>query len=321
MYKWQKIVTVLLLVVLWPWPVWVAEADPVPQNIVTGVVSDPDQLSPIWGYNITQWNNYILPLARSHGLDPDLIAAVMETESNGLPHVVSYVGAVGLMGIMPHGPGFAYRPSSEELMNPGINMRWGVTILAQVIRQAGGDVYAALSAYNGGWDQAHKSVPRRYASDVLNDYGRAIVARSGIDPDIATRWTIAIELHGGNIGAERFILGDEQVSGLHMYGEHVLYYDVTSDSTPYYIKAYAVPVTLVVPLDADDESGVTVSPLEEQILNRLNEEKPIKVSHNNPRIILACLPSLPRLQGRINSRWFAPSDCPNRRRPPETPAE
>ena len=97
-------------------------------------------LSPIWGPTIRQWSTYIGVLAETHGLDPDFIAAVVKEESNGRMDGVSLVGAVGLMGVMPKGPGLEWRPTSEELVNPGVNLRWGVAILAEVVRQAGGDL-------------------------------------------------------------------------------------------------------------------------------------------------------------------------------------
>ena len=55
-------------------------------------------LSPMWGPTIRQWSTYIGVLAKTHGLDPDFIAAVVKEESNGRLDGVSSVGAVGLLG-------------------------------------------------------------------------------------------------------------------------------------------------------------------------------------------------------------------------------
>ena len=75
-------------------------------------------LSPMWGPTIRQWSTYIGVLAETHGLDPDFIAAVVQEESNGRKDGVSTVGAVGLMGVMPQGPGLEWRPTTEELLKP-----------------------------------------------------------------------------------------------------------------------------------------------------------------------------------------------------------
>jgi hypothetical protein len=55
--------------------------------------------------------------------------------------------------------------------------------LAQVIRDGNGDVFYALAAYNGGWDQIHLRVTRRYATDVLDNYVRAVAVEQGLPSD------------------------------------------------------------------------------------------------------------------------------------------
>lgn len=266
-------------------------------------------LSPIWGSNISQWSDQIASEARANGLDPDFIAAVVEAESNGNQHVVSRVGAVGLMGVMPTGPGLEWRPAPELLENPTINLSWGVAILAEIIRQSGGDIVAALAAYSGGWDQANRRVPQEYASQVLNAYGRAVASRSDVSPDIAAKWTVAAEISRGHIPAERLILSDRPVSGLRKYGEHVIYSYVDQRGKAYYVKGFAVPLALVVPLELDDGSSSTHA-LDEQLLARLGMGD-TKLDRNIPRVVQACLPSLSRLRGRLATRWYAPSACPS----------
>lgn len=267
-------------------------------------------LSPIWGPAIQRWSSYIAVLSDFYGLDPDFIAAVIEEESNGDPLVVSRVGAVGLMGIMPAGPGLEWRPPAEALENPSTNLRWGVAILAEIVRQSGGDLYAALAAYSGGWSQAERGVPRAYAARVLHNYGRAVALRSGISPDIASQWTLAVEIRQGNVpGDSLLVLGVQPISGLLTYGEHIVYNYIDKTGRAYYVKAYAVPVALVMPV-GDDSTAVTADSLEEQLQARLDQTA-VKISTSNPGIIEACLPSLSRLRGRASTRWFAPSYCPS----------
>src|SRR5688572_15901673 len=82
-------------------------------------------LSPYWDRSIDQWSTQIGMVAHSYGLDPDLIASVVNAESNGIPDGISYMGAVGLMGVMPTGPGMEWRPTTDELIDPTTNLTWG----------------------------------------------------------------------------------------------------------------------------------------------------------------------------------------------------
>ncbi len=268
-------------------------------------------ISSIWGPTIQQWAPYIAVLADYYGLDPDFIAAVIKEESNGDPSVVSRVGAVGLMGVMPASPGLEWRPPAEELNNASTNLRWGVAILSEIVRQSGGDLAAALAAYSGGWKQASRAVPRQYAASVLNNYGRAVAARSGISPDIASQWTIAVEIRMRDVPAESLlILGDDQpVSGLLTYGEHVVYAYVAQSGEAYYVQGYAVPVALVAPGSDNSLSG-SADDLDIQLQARMGQMI-LKIPTSNPRILAACLPSLSRLRGHVSTRWFAPSYCPS----------
>ncbi|MCA9945771.1 MAG: lytic transglycosylase domain-containing protein, partial [Anaerolineales bacterium] len=262
---------------------------------------------------IRQWSTYIGILADTHGLDPDFIAAVVEEESNGRLDGVSSVGAVGLMGVMPQGPGLEWRPTTEELMIPSVNLRWGVAILAEVVRQAGGDLASALAAYSGGWEYVGSSVPQAYASNVLDNYARAVLIREGISPDIAAQWTIAIEINKGYVPNEPFlVLGQQPVSGLYTYAKHRVYDYVDDFGRSYFINGYVVPVALVVPADPDPHIMTFGSgdEIDLHLQARLGQDS-VKIDNSNPRIILACLPSLSRLRGIASTRWFAPSGCPS----------
>lgn len=281
---------------------------PTPMQAQEVVMEDPI-LSPMWKPLIQQWSSYINTMAESSGLDPDLIAAVINEESNGDPSVVSYAGAVGLMGVMPTGPGLEWRPSQNELKNPMVNLRWGVSILAEVVKHSGGDLYAALAAYSGGWGQVNSRVPRAYAASVLDKYGRAVLIRQGLSPDIAAQWTIAVELTKGNVPHDSLlVLGDQPLSGLHTYAEHLIFNYVDADGQAFYVRGYVVPVALVVPLDPETgaptpEDVPPTGPALENV-----DGSPMQL---NPRVLMACLPSLSRLRGHVSTRWFAPTDCPD----------
>jgi hypothetical protein len=275
--------------------------------------SNETGLAPTWNAAIQRWAPQIIAVARAHGIDPDLVAAVMQSESNGRDYVVSHAGAVGLMGVMPQGPGLEWRPSPEELANPNVNLRWGVAILSEIIRQSGGDIYAALAAYNGGWHQAHYNMPRVYAAHVLDDYGRAVAARNGISPDIASHWTVAVEIRRGHVPVERLIFGQQPVSGLRMYGEHVVYNYVDRQGRALYVRGYAVPLAIVQPMADEVDMSGHGDELEPELQARLGLVE-LKQGGSNPRIIRACLPSLSRLRGHVSTRWYAPESCPSWRR-------
>ncbi|TAK22160.1 MAG: lytic transglycosylase domain-containing protein [Chloroflexota bacterium] len=86
---------------------------------------------------IRQWSDLITRQAQAHDLDPNLVAAVMQTESGGSRDAVSSANAVGLMQILD-GP-----------FDPEQNVAIGAQLLATHLR-AFGRVDLALAAYNAG---------------------------------------------------------------------------------------------------------------------------------------------------------------------------
>jgi len=240
-------------------------------------------------------------------MDPDLVAAVVSAESDGFSDGISVVGAVGLMGVMPAGPGLEWRPETEELLEPAVNLKWGTAILAQIIRQSGGDISAALAAYNGGWRNAEFRVPRDYAREVLDDYGRAMAASSGLSPDIASEWRVIVNWRTGYLP----VGGDDSAllaAGSVVTDERLIYDYVDVRGRHFYLTGYAVAVALTVPAEwsAALPSSDTVGA---ELMERMGVEKN-KSSDSNSKVLLACLPSLTRLRGRLSTSHFAPSSCP-----------
>jgi hypothetical protein len=79
-------------------------------------------------------------------------------------------------------------------VNPWTNVAAGTRTLAQVIRDGNGDVFYALAAYNGGWEQIHLRVTRNYATDVLDNYVRAVAVEHGLPAD--GDWIAIISVEG-----------------------------------------------------------------------------------------------------------------------------
>ncbi|MCG6955679.1 MAG: lytic transglycosylase domain-containing protein [Gemmatimonadetes bacterium] len=86
---------------------------------------------------------------RREKLDPTLLASIVLVEDPMLdPEVLSPVGAVGLMQVMPlHAGGWGC--GSPDLTNPDVNICHGVRILAHDLRLTKGDLDRALLRYNG----------------------------------------------------------------------------------------------------------------------------------------------------------------------------
>lgn len=87
--------------------------------------------------------------ARRANLEPRVLLAVLLVENPMLePTARSFVGAVGLMQVMPlhRGNWSACRPDLESVES---NICHGAQIFASYLRRAGGDVDRALLRYNG----------------------------------------------------------------------------------------------------------------------------------------------------------------------------
>jgi soluble lytic murein transglycosylase-like protein len=86
---------------------------------------------------------------RDAGLDPRLLLSVLLVENPALDSAaVSFVGAVGLMQVMPFHAGQWGCPDGD-LRIPDVNICYGARILAHQLRRAKGNLDVALLRYNG----------------------------------------------------------------------------------------------------------------------------------------------------------------------------
>ena len=111
-----------------------------------------------------------------HKVDPALVRAVIETESNWNPKAYSHKGAGGLMQLIPT---TAQRYGAYDVFDPQQNIDAGVKYLRTLLERYNGNLDLALAAYNAGEgavDRAH-GVPgfretRDYVQKVQNAYFR-----------------------------------------------------------------------------------------------------------------------------------------------------
>jgi soluble lytic murein transglycosylase-like protein len=85
--------------------------------------------------------------AHNNGIDPNLLASLVQQESGGNPNAVSPKGAAGLTQLMP---GTASDLGVTDPFDVEQNLEGGAKYLAQMLSQFGGDVSLALAGYNAG---------------------------------------------------------------------------------------------------------------------------------------------------------------------------
>ncbi len=132
--------------------------------------------------------------AKAYKIDPYLVAAVIETESNWDPSVRSSSGAEGLMQLLPDtaqdmiDKGYidAAAYSVDDLYEPEVNIMFGCAYLRYLLDYYDGALDRAIAAYNAGignvedWvDQdtaLHNAITfpetQAYLVRVLNSYNR-----------------------------------------------------------------------------------------------------------------------------------------------------
>ena len=94
-----------------------------------------------------RYDDLITYHASANSVRPDLVRAVIQTESAFNPRARSSKGAMGLMQLMPD---TAAQFGVTTPYNPAENIRAGVAYLGQLLTRYQGDEELALAAYNAG---------------------------------------------------------------------------------------------------------------------------------------------------------------------------
>ena len=120
----------------------------------------------------TPYGEIIAAVSEAHGVDPMLVRALIQVESNYRPRARSPKGAMGLMQLMPS---TAREYKVRNPFDPRANIEGGIKHLKSLIDRFAGKVELGLAAYNAGEGAVKKfnGVPpyretRNYVSKILS---------------------------------------------------------------------------------------------------------------------------------------------------------
>jgi soluble lytic murein transglycosylase-like protein len=103
------------------------------------------RIAPLFTPQVQYWQDDIARWSIANGIEPNLMATIMQIESCGHPTVVSHAGAQGLFQVMPFH--FSY---SEDMLDPDTNAQRSANFIRECMGYANGDVGLVLGCYNGG---------------------------------------------------------------------------------------------------------------------------------------------------------------------------
>ena len=126
--------------------------------------------------NRTKIEEMIREVSARYRVDPALVRAVIQTESNWNTSAVSRKGALGLMQLVP---GTAQQLGVSNAFDPKQNLDGGVHYLHMLLERYNGDLDKALAAYNAGPGAVDRAggIPqyretRNYVQKVTDSYFR-----------------------------------------------------------------------------------------------------------------------------------------------------
>ena len=171
------------------------------QNVAATAVQAPVQLAQAaeqvkqqFFQNEVPFGSIIYSEAKKNDLPPELVAAVVNTESKFIPTAHSRVGAVGLMQLVPRTGRWL---GAQNLNDPAQNISAGAKYLRYLTDRFNGDTEKAIAAYNAGEGNVRRfnGVPpfretQQYVQRVNNfqqDLGNRVsgqVAGNGVTPGL-----------------------------------------------------------------------------------------------------------------------------------------
>jgi soluble lytic murein transglycosylase-like protein len=115
-----------------------------------------DRIRPLKADYPMPFEELVRTVSNHFSLDPLLLLSIMRAESRYNPNATSWVGAQGLLQVMPK---TAIRIASlvndsqlstNQLSDPQVNILYGGFYLAEMIKLFGGNVFLGVAAYNAG---------------------------------------------------------------------------------------------------------------------------------------------------------------------------
>ncbi len=115
------------------------------QGAAVAAVPFQGHIAPFFTKEVKYWESKIVEWGQLYGVDPNIVATVMQIESCGDPQAVSSAGAQSLFQVMPF-----HFTAGENSMDPDTNAKRGMIFMADLLSRSNGDVGLALAGYNGG---------------------------------------------------------------------------------------------------------------------------------------------------------------------------
>jgi soluble lytic murein transglycosylase-like protein len=148
----------------------VADEAPYPEPVVLAAASSSQELSATGVLQSTPYGEIISAVSEAHGVNPLLVRALIQVESNYKARARSRKGAMGLMQLMPS---TARVYNVRNPFDPKANIEAGIKHLKVLIDRYGTEL--ALAAYNAGEGAVAKfnGIPpyretRNYVSRILS---------------------------------------------------------------------------------------------------------------------------------------------------------
>lgn len=145
-------------------------------NVLSSIQAASIQKAPIPAIkgSKSQILDMIDQVSEKHGVDSNLVKALIKQESGFNPNAKSKAGALGLMQLMP---ATAKGLGVKDPLNPLQNVEGGVKYLKSMLNKYNGNVILALAAYNAGPNAVDKysGVPpyketQNYVKSILANY-------------------------------------------------------------------------------------------------------------------------------------------------------
>ncbi len=103
-------------------------------------------IAPLFTPEVQYWAPQIAEWSQLYGIDPNIIATIMQIESCGSPVAGSSAGAQGLFQVMPF-----HFASGEDMHDPDTNAMRGMNFFNAQMDYTGGNILLSFAGYNGGY--------------------------------------------------------------------------------------------------------------------------------------------------------------------------